>query len=139
MVATLTTIARDDSEILEDVEHLIATYPPLTKDRHAIHTHVENGIVTISGHVLSPNTRRYFLDHAAQVAGVKEVHAEGFYDDSSIRLDVSRVLPTGVQAVVRYGGIVLAGEPPHDTSIEQLADKVLSVPGVVKVINGFGG
>ena len=52
---------RDDTSILEDIYHLLATYPPLANDRHAIHVSVSNGAVVISGHVMTTNTRRFFL------------------------------------------------------------------------------
>jgi len=52
---------RDDTAILEDIYHLLATYPPLTNDRHAINVSVKNGAVIISGHVMTTNTRRFFL------------------------------------------------------------------------------
>lgn len=139
MSVTAVTAEREDSLIQADIDHLIATYPPLAKDRRAIHVAIENGTVTVSGHVQTTNTRRYFLDRLATIAGVYEVHAEDFYDDLAIRLEVSKVIPLGVQATVLYGTVILAGEPPQDMSAESIAERVLAVRGVVKVISGFGG
>jgi osmotically-inducible protein OsmY len=139
MSASAVASQREDSLIQADIDHLIATYPPLAKDRRAIHVTVENGVITVSGHVQTANTRRYLLDHLAVIEGVSAVYAEHFYDDLGIRLDVSKVIPLGIQANVRYGAVILSGEPPQDVSIEDVADRVLAVPGVVKVISGFGG
>lgn len=139
MSATAVASQREDSLIQADIDHLIATYPPLAKDRRAIHVTIQNGLVTVNGHVQTANTRRYFLDRLAGIPGVTEVHAENFYDDLAIRLEVSKVLPLGIQATVLYGMVILAGEPPHDMSAESLAERVLAVSGVVKVVSGFGG
>ncbi len=128
---------RDDTAILEDISHLIATYPPLTNDRPAIHVSVNDGNVTVKGHVLTTNTRRYFLSRLTSVEGVKSVSAENLYDDSAIRLQLSHLIPAGVQANTRYGIVILSGEHPND--IEALANQVLALDGVEKVVSGFGG
>lgn len=128
---------RDDTAILEDISHLIATYPPLTNDRPAIHVSVNDGDVTLKGHVLTSNTRRFFLSRLTSVEGVKTVNAENLYDDSTIRLQLSHLIPAGVQANIRYGVVILSGEHPND--IETLANQVLTLDGVEKVVSGFGG
>ena len=128
---------RDDTSILEDISHLIATYPPLANDRHAIHITVKNGAVTISGHVMTTNTRRFFLSRITSVEGVKSVDAENFHDDTAIRIQLSPLMPAGVQANIRHGVVILSGEPPQN--IEELANKILELRGVEKVVSGFGG
>lgn len=128
---------RDDTAILEDISHLIATYPPLTNDRPAIHVSVNDGDVTLKGHVLTSNTRRFFLSRLTSVEGVKSVNAENLYDDSTIRLQLSHLIPAGVQANIRYGVVILSGE--HPNNIEALANQVLTLDGVEKVVSGFGG
>lgn len=129
-----------DVDIEDHINHLIGHYPPLTKDRHAIQFSSKDGVVTISGHVLTPITRRYFLDHLRDIAGIREVHAEHFYDDQNIRLDIARILPAGVMlARIRYGVAVMTGEHPEGMSFDQVVEKVSQVPGVVEVVSGFGG
>lgn len=128
---------RDDTSILEDINHLIATYPPLANDRHAIHVNVNNGAVTVTGHVMTTNTRRFFLSRITSVEGVKSVDAENLHDDTAIRILLSPLIPAGVQANIRHGVVVLSGTPPQD--IEALANKILELRGVEKVVSGFGG
>lgn len=128
---------RDDTTILEDISHLIATYPPLANDRHAIHVQVQNGAVTVSGHVMTTNTRRFFLSRITSIDGVKSVDAENLHDDTAVRIQLSPLIPAGVQANIRHGVVILSGEPPQN--IEALANKILELKGVEKVISGFGG
>lgn len=128
---------RDDTSILEDINHLIATYPPLANDRHAIRVNVNNGAVTVTGHVMTTNTRRFFLSRITSVEGVKSVDAENLHDDTAIRILLSPLIPAGVQANIRHGVVVLSGTPPQD--IEALANKILELRGVEKVVSGFGG
>ncbi len=128
---------RDDTSILEDVSHLIAIYPPLANDRHAIHVKVQNGVVTVSGHVMTTNTRRFFLSRITSIDGVKSVDAENLHDDTAVRIQLSPLIPSGVQANIRHGVVILSGEPPQN--IEALANKILELKGVEKVISGFGG
>lgn len=135
-----TVITRpDDTVIFDDIRHLIATYPPLTADRTALHINVHQGAVTVSGHVKSANTRRFFLSRLAGIAGITSLNTDGLYDDTSVRLDVSRLLPPGLQANVHHGHVVLSGDPPLNMSIEAVADRILALPGVLKVVSGFGG
>lgn len=128
---------REDTAILEDIYHLIATYPPLANDRHAIKVSVNNGAVTVSGHVMTTNTRRFFLSRLTSVEGIKSVDAENLHDDTAIRILLSPLIQAGVQANIRHGVVILSGEPPQN--IEELANKILELRGVEKVISGFGG
>jgi hypothetical protein len=128
---------RDDTAILEDIYHLLATYPPLTNDRHMVNVSVKNGAVTVSGHVMTTNTRRFFLSRLTSIEGVKSVDAENLHDDTAIRISLSPLVPYGVQANIRHGVVILSGEPPQN--IEALANKILELHGVEKVISGFGG
>lgn len=128
---------REDELILQDIRHLIATYPPLANDRHAFHVTVHDGAVKASGHLMTNNTRRYFLSRLTSIEGVKLVEADNLYDDTDIRLEISTIIPPGVQANVRYGVVILSGEPPQD--VEGLANRILALNGVDKVVSGFGG
>ena len=130
---------RADELIADDIRHLIATYPPLAADRTAIQWSVQDGAVTATGHVMSANTRHFFLSGLQAIPGVSSIDAERLYDDNAVRLDVSRILPPGLQANVRHGYVILSGEHPADMSIEAIADRILALPGVLKVVSGFGG
>jgi osmotically-inducible protein OsmY len=128
---------REDALIFDDIRHLIATYPPLANDRPAIEVSVNDGLVTVTGHVMSTNTRRFFLSRLTSIEGVTAIDADELYDDTSIRLEVSRLISDGVQANIRYGVVILSGEAPQD--IEGLAQQILALRGVKKVVSGFGG
>ncbi|MEP7292803.1 MAG: BON domain-containing protein, partial [Chloroflexota bacterium] len=135
---TQPAIERTDLDILSDIEHLLTQYPPLMKDRHAIKLQVKNGDVTVTGHVQTPNTRRYFLDMIPEVEGVRSVEAEGFYVDENIRLDIGRVLPAGVLvAKIQHGVVILAGSLPAGSSAESVVKSVGQIAGVVEVIPSF--
>lgn len=128
---------REDALIFDDIRHLIATYPPLANDRPAIHVSVADGVVTVTGHVMTTNTRRFFLSRLTSIEGVKAIDADELYDDTAIRLEVSSLISEGVQANIRHGVVILSGEPPQD--IEGLANHILALRGVEKVVSGFGG
>ena len=138
MTETQPAVERADLDILSDIEHLIAQYPPLTKDRHAIKLDVKNGHVTVTGHVQTPSTRRYFLNTIPEVEGVQSIDAERFYADESIRLEIGGVLPIGaLVANIQHGVVILAGERPAGISVESVVERVQQLPGVVQVIPNF--
>lgn len=131
---------RSDQEIRDEIGRLIAHYPPLQKDRTAFHLSVEAGQVTVSGHVSTPNIRTYFVNLLPQVPGVTGVQADSLHDDQTIKLEVARRLPPGLKvAQVHYGQVILTGEPPAGMPDMVLMDLVRGVPGVSRVLAGFGG
>ncbi len=137
-MTTQSVITRiDDSEVDANIHHFIAHYPPLANDRKSFKIAVKDGVVTVKGHVQSPNTRRYFVDRLPEIEGVTGVKADGLFDEQTIRLDLARLLPVGVQGNVRYGLVILAGELPAGTSAETLIAQVASVPGVERVLTQF--
>jgi len=138
MTETQAVIELADLDILEDVEHLIAHYPPSRKDRHAIRVVVKDGHVNLSGHVQTPNTRRYLMDNLPNIDGLRSVTADALYDDESARLDVGKVLPVGVRlGRVYYGRVVLSGKLPAGASGEDVIARVQQVPGVGRVVPAF--
>jgi osmotically-inducible protein OsmY len=138
MIETQFAIERTDLDILSDIKHFISQYPPLIQDRRAINLDVKNGHVTVTGHVQTPNTWRYFLDMIPEVEGVRSVEAEGFYVDENIRLEIGKVLPVGVLvAKIQYGVVILAGSLPTGSSAESVVKSVGQIPGVVQVIPNF--
>lgn len=138
MAETTVSERRDDLDILEDIDHLIAHYPPLMKDRHAIKCSIKEGFVTVSGHTQSPNTRRYFLDNLPLVDGVTGVNADQFFDDETIRLDAGRSLPFGVRVgKVQYGVVILTGELPEGANATDITTPIQQIPGVQRVLMSF--
>ena len=138
MTETQPAAERADLDILSDIEHLIAQYPPLVKDRHAIKLDVKNGHVTVTGHVQTPNTRRYFLNTLPKIEGVKSVDAARFYVDESVRLEIGKVLPVGaLVAKIQHGVVILTGDLPAGTNADSVVKSVGQLPGVVQVIPDF--
>lgn len=138
MTETQGTTVRADMDIAEEVESLIAHYPPSRNDQRHIQVQVKNGQVTLSGHIQTPNTRRYLVAQIPSVEGVRSVTADKLYDDEGIRLEVAKDLPVGVQlARVYYGTVILAGNLPEGMSEANLTAPVQKVPGVAQVITAF--
>jgi hypothetical protein len=95
-------------------------------------------VVTASGHVQTPITRRYFFERAIEIPGVVDVNVETLYDDENLRLDIGKVLPPGVRAArIQYGGVVLTGSLPPDTGEETVVNQIKTIPGVQQVITTF--
>lgn len=129
-----------DIDIEHRVEHLMALYPPMAKDRRAVHVQVKDGVVILSGHVQTPNTRNFMLSRLPNVPGVTAIQSDTLYDDVSVRLDVARLLPEGVRlARVQYGVVLLTGKLPAGMTTEQLAAQIASVPGVERIVMQFEG
>jgi osmotically-inducible protein OsmY len=137
MAENVVANARPDVDIAEDIRALILSYPPLVNDRRHIAVNVEQGEVSVAGYVKSPMTRRYLMDIIPTVDGVRAVDSDGLYDDEMVRLEVARIIPSGVQVVVEYGAVVLAGQLPEGTSEEALAQQAANVQGVRKVVTSF--
>jgi osmotically-inducible protein OsmY len=131
-------VSRPDVDIEEDIEHLIAHYPPLVKDRHSFQTLVQDGVVTVTGHVQTPITRSYLLKNLPLIPGVADVKSEYLYSDETIRLEASRLIPIGVVlGRVQYGSVVLTGTLPHGTTADSLASQIKAIPGVKQVFTDF--
>lgn len=128
---------RSDEDIAADIQRLFVHYPPLSHDRHRIKVSVSNGSVLLSGNVKAPISRRYALMNIPKIEGVVSVNADQLYDDESIRLEAGRRVPIGVQVIVEYGAVILAGNLPEGIQAETLADAVSQVPGVHRVITSF--
>lgn len=139
MVETHTVSSRADVDIEADIHRLMMRYPPLAHDRHRVNVAVNQGMVTLTGYLKAPITRYYLLEHVQRVEGVLGVNAEALFDDESIRLAAGRIVPIGVQVVVEYGAVILAGTAPKEISLTALSDEVDEVPGVHQVILAFDG
>ena len=131
-------IRRPDIDIQADIERMMLNYPPLAKDRHSVHVEVNDGAVRVFGHVQTPNTRRYFLNSIPAVEGVTAVDGAELFEDESIRLEVGRLLLTGVNVGrCQYGNVVLVGRLPPGANADELVAKVKQVPGVRQVITAL--
>lgn len=134
----MATITRPDIDIIEDIEDIIAHYPPAMRDRRHIHISAQAGHVTLTGNVMSPNTRAVLLEKIASVAGVQSVNADRLYDDESIRLDVGRLIESGSMfARIEYGTVVLSGYVPAGKTADEYARQVAQVSGVRRVVTTF--
>lgn len=119
------------------VDNIILRYPPLTHDRNHLRIDVHDGVATIGGHVRSVNTYDYFLQALKSVGGLKDVNTTYLHVDEAIRLGLGRVMPVGVIANVEYGTVVLSGEPPAGSTVDEIVAKAGSVPGVRRVVIAF--
>lgn len=132
---TITT--RPDEDILDDIRRLFSQYPPLQHDRHAVHVHVERGVVTLEGYIKAMPTYRYLQDKLPQIRGVRFINADRLYNDEIVRLAVAKVLPLGVQVRVEYGTAILTGKLPDGVTVEELVKRVAAVDGVSRVLTTF--
>jgi osmotically-inducible protein OsmY len=137
MGETRTTAVRPDPDIEADIHRLMITYPPLAHDRHRVDIAVQDGAVTVSGHVKALPTYHYLLNNLSTVPGVKLVNADGFYNDEALRREVGRIVPYGIVVVMEYGAVILAGKLPEEFSIEDLVKEVALIPGVHRVITSL--
>lgn len=128
---------RPDIDIQDEIYDLVAHYPPLQADRHHFAVEVLDGNVTLSGHVKSPITERYFVDKVKDVRGVRSVSDERLYNEEEIRLEVGRRIAKGVIANTVYGTVILTGSAPQDKSGDVVVNDVAQVPGVQRVITQF--
>ena len=129
---------RSDLDIEAGIQKVMQdSYPPLMHDRHRIDVELQNGQVTISGYVKVPHTASYLVNKVQQVEGVKSVDTEGFYNDEDIRLRVGRVVPPGVQIIVEYGAVILAGKLPDGANVDEVVGAVRALPGVHRVLTSL--
>jgi len=133
----MTQTYRPAIDIEEDIRDVIAHYPPLQADRRHIDLEVKNGEVTLSGHVKSLNTRRYFLDQVPAISGVRDVKSDRLYTEESIRLESGRRIPQGVIANAVYGTVVLTGTLPDGKTAEDVVKEVAQIDGVERVVTKF--
>src|SRR5262249_23924221 len=120
----MTQASRPDVDIEEEIHNLITHYPPLQADRHHFECEVNNGVVTFSGHVKSMISRRYLVDHTAEVRGVRSVESKALYTEEDIRLEAGRRIPTGVIANASYDAVILTGALPQGKSVEDVVKEV---------------
>lgn len=129
-------MARPDLDIEEDIQNFIAHYPPLNHDRKHLHIEIVNGVVTVRGHVQTPNTKHYLIENLQKIEGVAQVQTDDLHDDETLRLEAGRIVPPGIQVSVDFGVIVLTGRStdPNRTDLA-VAEQLARLPGVKKVVS----
>jgi osmotically-inducible protein OsmY len=133
----MTQTRRPDIDIESDIHDLIAHYPPLQADRHHFGVSVSDGVVALTGHVKSLISRRYLVDRAAEVNGVRAVNGEGLFTEEEIRLEAGQHIPSGVIANLAYGAVILTGKLPDGAEAEAVVSQLAQIPGVEQVITKF--
>ncbi len=86
-----TQLSEHDLEIYENVMAAVNNDTVVRESRVPIEVHVEDGIVTLSGIVLSEVMRQRVLFAAATTPGVKKV-IDHLYSDRQIEQDIARAL-----------------------------------------------
>lgn len=130
---------RPAADIISDVHSLLATYPPVAHDRRYLRITVEDGRVTVSGHVTTRITQRFIEANIPEIPGVQSVDFSALYNDDQLRVEVGRVVPPGVFVNIRYGAVALTGRLPEGTDAAQIVAQISAIPGVVRVVTAFSG
>ena len=130
-------VTRSDVDIRQDVLKVFHTYPPLAHDRHRMEVVVEGAVVSASGNVRTAQALEVFAREASKVPGVIKVNTKDLHDDETLRLEIGRLIPLDVRAVVTYGVIVLTGQAPAARSLKSLTNKLEKIAGVRKVVPNF--
>lgn len=128
---------RPELDILSDAKNLIASYPPTMHDRHYIDVKLNDGVLIVSGHVMSGVTRQELIKRLQTVRGIEKLDVRHLYDDGTVRINVSKLLPAGVSMTVRYGAVTMLGTLPETTSEEELVKQISAVPGVTRIVTQF--
>ncbi len=132
-----------DLDIRENVEAAINSLDIVRESDVLIALSVNDGVVTLGGHVLTRIMRRVIVQAAASVPGVKKV-IDSLYVDSYVEMAVSQALATHPDThtfqlnigVMSYRGEVTFSGKVSSAEAVQAASAVASkVPGVLMVIN----
>lgn len=123
-------VMRPDIDIEEDIREFIRTYDPLKQARGHFDYTVQDGHVTVTGHVRSVQARRVLLDNVPDIGGVVSMDDSQFFDDETIRLHVGKALPRGTFVRVNYGSVVITGMIPDGTDAATIIEKVKEIEGV---------
>ena len=121
---------RPAEDIAEDIAALVRRYPPLVQSRSWFHYRVEDGVVTLEGHIKSAIAERILLDNLPRIPGVVQVDSSDLHNDEDLRLALGQLLPVGVTLYVDYGYVVIMGSLPARRKPEALIARLAKVPGV---------
>jgi osmotically-inducible protein OsmY len=128
---------RADYLILDDIRRIIINYPPLANDRHHINYDVKDGVITLSGYVRTQPNVTYLMSQLQQIEGLVGLVTDHLYTDESLRFEIGRVIPFGVQVRVEYGNVILAGRPVDAVDVQAVLQIVSQVAGVRRVVNAI--
>ncbi|NDJ61637.1 MAG: BON domain-containing protein [Chloroflexi bacterium] len=128
---------RPDVDILEDLHRAIGDYPPLVADRRRYRISIDDGHVTLSGHVRTPINRRTLIERVQAVADVQSVTTDDLHDDETIRIAAGQAVPAGMSVIVEYGAVILSGRLPAGAAAEPVVERVLTIPGVTRVVTAL--
>ncbi|MDX2160928.1 MAG: BON domain-containing protein [bacterium] len=128
---------RPDVDIAHDVQQILVHYPPLALDRRHVAIDVRQGVVVLRGHVKTPITRRYLVDHAVRTPDVVRVDADRLYTEEDLRLAAGGLVPDGVMVNVRYGTVILNGTLADAAARDALVAHISQIPGVEAVVTAF--
>lgn len=102
--------SRPALDILEDIEAIIRTYPPLRESRPHLKIEVsDDGVVTFRGNVRTGVIHRVLTDSTALIPGVTAVNHDALYDDDRLEVLIAQHTPPGVYVTVINGVAVLSG------------------------------
>ena len=141
-------LVESDAEIRDDVVDELR-WDPQVSDADAIGVAVQDGAVTLAGHVPSYTEKMAAARAAERVHGVKAVAndltlklAGGPRDDSDIATAIAHVLDNNVQiaegrvhAQVEHGWVTLEGEVDYEYQRREIERMVRQVRGVIDVID----
>lgn len=132
-----------DLDIRENVEAAIHDLYIVRESDVLIALSVNDGVVTVGGHVLTRIMRRAIVQAAAMVPGVKKV-IDNLYVDGDLEIAVSQALANdpGTRqfqpeiGVMSYRGeVTLSGKLPSVEAIEAGEAVAAKTPGVLAVVN----
>jgi osmotically-inducible protein OsmY len=129
----MTTVARPDVDIEDDIHRLIGTFAPLKASRSYFDVKSEDGKIILRGNVRSPQAKRVLLDNVPRVAGVASYDANDLFDDEEVKFSVAQLLPPGVFANVHYGAVTLTGSMPEGASADTISSEIGRISGVRRV------
>lgn len=135
-----------DVDIYEAVVDAVEGVDMVRESRAPITVTVENGVVTLTGVVISSTMKRAVLYFASTVPGVAKV-VEHIYEDPALRIAVAAALAadplTGPHQtdilITSYLGMVSLSGPELAPDVQARAREIAaSIPGVREVFAKFG-
>ncbi|MCZ7546560.1 MAG: BON domain-containing protein [Anaerolineae bacterium] len=130
--------ARPALDILEDIEAIIRTYPPLRESRPHLTIDVsDSGVVTFRGNVRSGVMRRVLIDSTMQVPGVTGVVDDELHDDDALEIAIAQQMPPRVYVTSVNGVVVLSGGLRDPAAAEEAVRAAQAIPGVRAVTTDF--
>ncbi|HEC24332.1 MAG TPA: BON domain-containing protein [Chloroflexi bacterium] len=134
-------ISKDDILLYDRVKHAIESLPMVRETHVPIDIQIEDGVVTLSGIVLSPVMRRAVLYVTATTPGVRKV-VDNLTDDSQIEMGVAQALASdstlkerGISVSSYQGAVTLSGKVISEEERRAAIERASEVPGARMVID----